>query len=145
APVWKEAIRPALSDKNGWAIFISSPRGYNHFFELYDYAQTQQEEGWASWKMPTRTNPYITKKELEAAKREVGEDLFSQEYEAECKKRSGLVYKECSREKHVIDPIDPKGIPGQWQLEIGLDFGASHPTAALFIMFDHVSDTAYVV
>ena len=145
APVWKEAIRPALSDKNGWAIFISSPRGYNHFFELYDYAQTQQEEGWASWKMPTRTNPYITKKELEAAKREVGEDLFSQEYEAEFKKRSGLVYKEFSREKHVIDPIEPKDIPGQWQLEIGLDFGASHPTAALFIMFDHVSDTAYVV
>lgn len=145
APVWKEAIRPALSDKMGWAIFISSPRGYNHFFELYDFAQSHEAEGWQSWKMPTSTNPYISRKELETAKREIGDDLFSQEYEAEFKKRSGLVYKEFSREAHVIPSIEPKDIPSQWQLEIGLDFGASHPTAALFVMFDHVTDTAYVV
>ena len=145
APVWKEAIRPALSDKQGWAIFISTPRGYNHFFELYDYAQSHRDEGWECWKMPTKANPYITGKELEAAKREIGEDLYSQEYEAEFKKRSGLVYKEFSRDTHVIDPIEPKNIPSRWTLEIGIDFGASHPTAAVFVMFDHVSDAAYVV
>ena len=143
APVWKEAIRPALSDKRGWAIFISSPRGYNHFYELYDYSQTA--EGWESWKMPTSTNPFISKKELDAAKQEVGDDLYSQEYEAEFRKRSGLVYKEFNRQDHVIPEILPKDIPSQWQLEIGLDFGASHPTAAIFVMFDHVTDTAYVV
>ena len=145
APVWKEAIRPALSDKRGWAIFISSPRGYNHFYELYDYAQSNAAEGWECWKMPTKINPYITKRELEAARREIGDDLFSQEYEAEFRKRSGLVYKEFDRSTHVIPEIEPKDIPSQWQMEIGLDFGASHPTAVLFVMFDHVTDTAYVV
>lgn len=145
APVWKEAIRPALSDKQGWAIFISSPRGYNHFFELYDYAQSHEAEDWQAWKMPTSKNPYIPKKELRTARAEIGADLFSQEYEAEFMKRSGLVYKEFSREVHVIDPFEPKDIPSQWTLEIGLDFGASHPTAAIFVMFDHVADIAYVV
>lgn len=145
APVWREAIRPALSDKRGWAIFISSPRGYNHFFELYDYGSAHGEEGWKVWKMPTSTNPYISKRELAAAKREVGDDLFSQEYEAEFMKRSGLVYKEFSRDVHVRDPIEPRDIPDQWTLEVGIDFGASHPTAAIFVMFDHVTDTAYVI
>lgn len=145
APVWKEAIRPALSDKKGWAIFISSPRGYNHFYELYDYAQSNSSEGWESWKMPTSTNPFISKRELNAARQEVGDDLYSQEYEAEFRKRSGLVFKEFSREDHVVPEMQPKDIPNQWQLEIGLDFGASHPTAAIFVMFDHVTDAAYIV
>lgn len=145
APVWKEAIRPALSDKQGWAIFISTPRGYNHFYDLYDLASTRREDGWESWKMPTSTNPYIPKKELETARAEVGEDIFSQEYEAEFRKRSGLVYKEFERSVHVIPPKDPYKIPSQWTLEIGMDFGTSHPTAGIFVLFDHVDDTAYVV
>jgi hypothetical protein len=145
SPVWKEAIRPALSDKMGWAIFISTPRGYNHFYDLYDYACHHEDEGWQAWKMPTETNPYIAKQELEAARREVGSDMYSQEYEADFRKRSGLVYKEFERDKHVIEPMNPGDVPSRWRLEVGLDFGTSHPTAAIFVLFDHVNDIAYVV
>jgi hypothetical protein len=145
APVWKQAIRPALSDKMGWAVFISTPRGYNHFFELFDYAQSSGDSEWEAWRMPTATNPYITKKELEAARREVGEDMFSQEYMAEFKKRSGLVYKEFDRSVHVIKPLQPHEIGSEWRLEVGIDFGTAHPTAAIFVLFDHVHDRAYVV
>ena len=141
APVWKEA-RPALSDKQvGYFIL---PRGYNHFFELYDYAQSHRDEGWEVEDANKGKSLYYRER-ARGSKREIGEDLYSQEYEAEFKKRSGLVYKEFSRDIHVIDPIEPKNIPSRWTLEIGIDFGASHPTAAVFVMFDHVSDAAYVV
>jgi hypothetical protein len=145
APVWEQAVRPALADKLGWAIFISTPRGFNHFYELYDKAKGKQEEGWEAWKMPTHTNPHISRKELEVMRREMGDDLFEQDCMAEFKKRSGLVYKEFDRDIHVIDPMNPSEIPHQWSLEIGVDFGSAHPTAGIFVMFDHIHDIAYVV
>lgn len=145
APVWDQAVRPALSDKLGWAIFISTPRGFNHFYELYDKAKAKGEEGWEAWKMPTHTNPHISRKELEVMRRDMGDELFEQDCMAEFKKRSGLVYKEFDRDIHVIDPIDPASVPHQWSLEIGVDFGSAHPTAGIFVMFDHIHDIAYVV
>lgn len=144
-PVWEQAIRPALADREGWAMFISTPRGFNHFYELYDLAKSKREEGWEAWQMPTESNPHIKKKELEIMRREMGEDLFAQDCMAEFKKRSGLVYKEFDRDIHVIDPMDPSKIPHQWSLEIGVDFGSAHPTAGIFVLFDHIHDIAYIV
>lgn len=135
---------------NGF-ISHNTPRGYNHFYELYDKAsskiKTEDEDwsDWEAWKMPTSTNPYILKKELVAARREIGEDLYSQEYGAEFKKRSGLVFKEFDRDLHVVEPIEPSEVPREWRLEVGIDFGGTHPTAAVFVLFDDKTDTAYVV
>jgi hypothetical protein len=95
--------------------------------------------------MPSKTNPVITEKELKAARNELGPDLYSQEYEAQFKKRSGLVYPEFSRDVHVIDKVDEKKIHSGWSLELGIDFGGSHPTAAVFVLFSKEDDTAYVV
>jgi hypothetical protein len=143
-PIWKEIIRPSLSDKRGWAIIISTPRGYNHFYELFDFAQNGSDEDWAAWRMPSSMNPVLSKRELESARRELGEDLYSQEYEAEFKKRSGLVYANFDRTLHVLDEVDLK-TSGSWSLEIGIDFGAAHPTAGVFVLFSKVDDTAYIV
>src|ERR687888_995800 len=44
--VWSEIIRPALADRQGWAVFIGTPKGRNAFFELWRRSQT--EEGWFS-------------------------------------------------------------------------------------------------
>jgi len=143
-PIWKEIIRPSLSDKRGWAIIISTPRGYNHFYELFDFAQNGSDEDWAAWRMPSSMNPVLSKKELESARRELGEDLYSQEYEAEFKKRSGLVYANFDRTLHVLDEVDLK-TSGSWSLEIGIDFGAAHPTAGVFVLFSKADDTAYIV
>lgn len=145
SPVWEEAIMPALADKMGWAIFISTPNGYNHFYELYDYAMRGRDDEWIAFRMPTSTNPWIPKAELAKMKKRMGEFLYSQEVEAMFNKRSGLVYKEFDRQVHVIDEMNPAEIPNAWSLEIGIDFGSDHPTAGLFVVFDHVTDTAYVV
>lgn len=145
SPVWKEIIRPSLSDKHGWAIIASTPRGYNHFFELFDYAQKDTTGEWEAWRFPSSMNPALSKKELESARRELGEDLYAQEYLAEFKKRSGLVYANFDRDVHVIKEVDPDIISSRWSLEIGIDFGGAHPTAAVFVLFSQSDDTAYIV
>lgn len=78
---WKEALRPALSDRQGWALFISTPSGLNWFHELYEQAATA--DGWACWQFPTWSNPHIAPEEIEAARRELGDVIFRQEYGAE--------------------------------------------------------------
>jgi hypothetical protein len=144
-PVWREIVRPALADRGGGALFISTPKGFNGFYDLYAYADSGEDPDWAAWRMPTSSCQHIEKKELEAARRELGDDLYSQEFEAEFKKRSGLVYKEFDRDIHLQAAIDPMEVPKDWFMEIGVDFGAGHPTAAVYVMFNNVTDTAYVV
>jgi hypothetical protein len=144
-PVWREIVRPALADRGGGALFISTPKGFNGFYDLYAYADSGLDKEWQAWRMPTSSCDHIDKKELEAARRELGEDLFDQEFGAEFKKRSGLVYKEFDREVHLKPAYNPLDIPRDWTMDIGIDFGAGHPTAAIFVMFNDLNDTAYVV
>jgi hypothetical protein len=79
---WLEALRPALSDKKGRALFISTPKGLNWFHTVF---QRGQEDGgeWQSWRKPTSDNPYIDPTEIEAARQSLPERVFRQEYLAE--------------------------------------------------------------
>ncbi len=77
---WTEAVRPALSDRKGGALFIGTPRGLNWFFDLYKRAK--QLDGWASWTFKTVDNPYIDPDEIEAARQTMLSRIFQQEFEA---------------------------------------------------------------
>lgn len=79
--VWHEVLRPALSDRQGWANFISTPNGMNWFCDLFQLAG--REPGWERWQRPTSDNPCISSAELEAARNEIGSRAFAQEYEAQ--------------------------------------------------------------
>jgi len=79
---WTRAIRPTLTDYQGDAWFPSTPRGMGYFHELFMRGQ-QGADDWASWRMPTSSNPHIAAEEIEAARRELPADAFAQEYEAE--------------------------------------------------------------
>lgn len=78
---WKQALRPALSDKRGWAVFISTPKGFNWFYDLWNEAPTRN--GWKRWQLPTSQNPMIDAGELADAKQDIGSFAFSQEYLAQ--------------------------------------------------------------
>lgn len=78
---WKEALRPALSDKQGWAAFFSTPKGFNWFYDLYNEAP--QRNGWQRWQLPSKENPLMTADELEDARLDIGSFAFGQEYLAE--------------------------------------------------------------
>jgi hypothetical protein len=79
---WTRAIRPTLSDLQGDAYFLTTPRGQNYLYQLFRRGQSG-EPGWASFTMPTARNPYIMPEEIAAAQRDLPKDAFAQEYLAE--------------------------------------------------------------
>jgi hypothetical protein len=80
--VWPEIIRPMLADSQGPALFISTPKGRNWFYELFIKGFSEDKQ-WKSWKYPTSVNQYIQKDEIEQAKKDMSERLFKQEFMAE--------------------------------------------------------------
>jgi hypothetical protein len=79
---WTQSIRPTLTDLKGGAWFMSTPKGKNDFYKLWMRGQTG-EEGWASWQMPTSTNPFIDIAEIYSAEKDLPALAFKQEYLAE--------------------------------------------------------------
>jgi hypothetical protein len=77
--VWSEIIRPALADRQGWAVFIGTPRGRNAFFELWRRAQS--EPGWFSMMLKASETGLIPESELELARRDLTEEQYAQEFE----------------------------------------------------------------
>ena len=89
---WSEVLRPTLSAQNppGSALFVSSPKGLNHFKDLFDLGKTQDE--WESWQMTTIEGGNVPPEEVEAAKRDLDAKTWAQEYEASFENYSSLIY-----------------------------------------------------
>lgn len=79
--VWSTILRPALSDRKGWAIFIGTPRGNNHFKKIYDVAIRNETGNWFHAIHRASETGIIDEEELAAAKIEMSEDEYEQEYE----------------------------------------------------------------
>ena len=138
--LWSEVLRPTLTDFVAPAIFISTPKGYNHFYDLFQQGQNAVGE-YKAWRFTSYDNPYIPKEEIDAQKKELTEDQFAQEFLADFRKYTGLVYKEFNREVHVVEPFD---IPETWSIYRGIDFGSTNPTACLWIGVDG-DDNCFVI
>lgn len=78
---WREAIRPTLIDRKGWAVFIGTPKGENNFKELYDYANESGDPAWMSGMFKASETGLIPEEELAALKREMSEEEYEQEME----------------------------------------------------------------
>lgn len=135
---WEEVLRPTLTDTKGEALFISTPEGFNHFYDLYN--KQDKDEDYKSFHFTTYDNPFIPKEEVDKAKQELTEDRFSQEYMAEFRKMEGLVYKEFNRTAHLIDEVPEI----EWvKVFGGHDFGTNNPCASITIKKDR--DARYYV
>lgn len=86
--VWNEVIRAALSDRLGWAIFISTPAGQNHFYDVYNVAVENKSNNWASFVYKASETKIIPFAELEALRAEMSEEAYEQEFE--CSFSAGL-------------------------------------------------------
>ena len=87
---WTAVIRPTLSDRNGSALIIGSPKGRNWFFDLYSNAK--QLNDWESWQFTTAEGGNVDPEEIEAAKQDMDERTFQQEYLAQFVTYSGIIY-----------------------------------------------------
>ena len=127
---WQEVLRPTLTDRKGEAMFISTPKGFNHFYDLFN----TPDKDFANFRFTTYDNPFIPIEEIEDASNQITPDRFSQEYMADFTKSEGLIYKEFRREKHTYDELPETLFT---ETISGIDFGFTHPAAVLTIKIDH--------
>jgi len=92
AEVWFEVIRPALADKQGWALFISTPDGTaSWFYDLWCFCAEEEAKGWQRWSFTTVEGGNVPAEEVEAARAQLDARTFRQEFEASFENLSGLV------------------------------------------------------
>lgn len=128
---WEEIVRPTLLDRNGSVLFISTPKGFNFWYDLYN--MESRDKDYKSFHFTAYDNPYLSKGELDKTKTELTEDRFAQEILADFRKTEGLVYKEFNRSRHVFSKQEGKAFVKTFG---GLDFGFTNPCAAITIKKD---------
>lgn len=80
--VWDLIIRPTLADVEGSALFIGTPEGKNHFYDLWVEAGSEEWDEWEAFHFNSLDNPMISKKEIEHARQTMSAQAFRQEFEA---------------------------------------------------------------
>jgi hypothetical protein len=78
--VWGNVVRPALSDKQGWCVFGGTPKGKNQFWNIYETSRKLPNE-WFSLSLPASKSKLLPESELDAARAQLAEDQYLQEYE----------------------------------------------------------------
>lgn len=128
---WTKVLRPTLADRRGHAIFIGTPKAYNYLYEIYRKGQDARNIArklWESWQFPTITSPFIPISEIEAARADMDEKSFKQEFEASFETMSGRVYYPFDRNEHVGQyAFNPK-LP----IWVGMDFNIDPMSTVIF-------------
>jgi len=136
---WERAIRPALADYRAPALFIGTPKSFNHFHGLFERGQSTDERwaSWASWQFKSIDNPTLDPAEVEEARRTTDPRTFRQEWEASFEAVAGRAYYAFDRQHHrrpvQLQPGPPVGI--------SFDFNINPSTA---VIFQRVGDECHV-
>ncbi len=133
--VWEQYLRPTLSDRKGWALFITTPRGYNWLYDLWKRGKDPDYPEWESFHFPSWNNPYLKQEDIEEARKTLSKATFEQEYGASFTYSSGQVYKEFNESIHII-PENELKVGSDWLKYRSLDFGYENPFVCLFIAVD---------
>jgi len=113
--VWEQILRPALADQKGDAMFIGTPMGRNHFYDLFQYASLSKDEQWKGWHFTSYDNPLLDEEEINAAKKSMSAFSFRQEFMASFEAAGGELFKE----EHVqFSEEEPDG--GQFYIAVDL-------------------------
>lgn len=132
-------LRPTLDKMNSKAIFISTPRGKNWFWEFFMRGFNEDDDEWVSIHSDWKENPRAKQKDIDQAKRNMSSAEFSQEYEADFVVLQGKIWDfktEC-----IVD-IEPEKLK-VWDVIAGLDVGFRDATAFCVILTD--GEKYYVV
>lgn len=124
---WEEVIRPMLSTSGGHALFIGTPKGFNHFFDFYQLGQAG-EDGHKSWLYTTIQGGNVPQSEINHARRTLDAMTYRQEYEATFENFAGRVYHAFTRADNVraceFDPLLP--------VHVGMDFNVNPMSATVW-------------
>ncbi len=128
---WEYGLRPCLSDKIGKAIFISTPRGRNWFYEMYLRGQDSDDTEVMSWKYPTDTNPYFPDSEWISIQARTPEMILKQEYMADFLEDEGSVFH--NLESCFRGELEGHNIEGE-SYTIGVDLAKTEDFTVITVM-----------
>lgn len=126
--VW-DIVSPALADKQGRAMLVSTPKGYNWFYKKYREALEDPE--WATFQYTTLDGGNVKQEEIERSKRDMSPKMFAQEYLASFENLASRVYDMFDREKNICD-LDEDW--GKADVHVGIDFNVNPMTAAIAVV-----------
>lgn len=131
--IFYTVIRPALADQEGSALFITTPIGKSNWaFDLYNMERDYPND-WKSFTFTTLEGGFVSEKEIEAAREQMSEQQFKQEFEASFVTASNLIAWAFTRE-NVASIKDPN----LTILHIGMDFNVSPGTAAIYVQVGEI-------
>ena len=92
--VFEQILRPALADQKGDALFIGTPMGRNHFYDLYQYGELGDDPTYKTWHFTAYSNPLLDSEEIDVAKKSMSSYAFRQEFMASFEARGSEMFKE---------------------------------------------------
>ena len=117
---WTEVLRPALADRQGKALFIGTPLGRNHFFDLYEAIPGRP--GWTRFTFTTAEGGNVPIDELQAATHEMDERTYRQEFQASFENLGvGLAYHAFDRQHGIRDLQYNPSLPLHWSLDFNMN------------------------
>lgn len=128
--LWPMVIRPMLSTTGGWSSFVSTPNGFDIFYDLYERAQSDTRGRWAAFQAPSTANPLFTQEEYEEARATMSEGQFAQEILAEFRDlHRGKAYVNYGEHNHRLESpfarVAGETVNPYLPIVIGLDFNIS--------------------
>ena len=102
--VWETILRPALADQKGDAMFIGTPMGRNHFYDLYQYGELSDDHTYKAWHFTSYDNPLLDPEEIDVAKKSMSSYAFRQEFLASFEALGSEIFKE---EWIIVDGDEP--------------------------------------
>jgi len=92
--VFEEVLRPALADQKGGCLFIGTPKGRNHFYDLYKYAELANDPQYSAYHFTSYDNETLDPDEIDSAKKSMSTHAFQQEFMASFKNQGSEMFKE---------------------------------------------------
>lgn len=125
ADTWSAVVRPMLSDRQGRALFIGTPKSFNSFYDLFVHAESN--ETYAAFQFATEDGGYVPPEELATLQLDMDPIRYAQEFRASFQSLQGRVYHAFDRKLNVTDLMP---LPNA-DLLIGMDFNISPMSAVI--------------
>ena len=132
--VWTEVLRPALSDRLGWCLFIGTPQSKNYFYKLYEHAKKEENKDWFAGIYKASQTGIIPQEELDDMRAIMDESEYEQELE--CSFSSGMRGAYWAKDIEALEKNDQVGlVPHDPALlvDTAWDLGVSDMTTIWFV------------
>lgn len=130
--LWAEVVLPTLADRRGWAVFIGTPKGKNHFYEVHKRAES--DDGWFDLTLPANVSGILSSEDLREMQRQMDDSQYAQEFLCDFTAAvKGTYYADIVQQLEADGRILPQVLyDPQQPVQVAADLGYSDSTAFWF-------------